>query len=148
MNAISGTMSNELLQDHAVVYVDDDLMSREALGIILSRVMKIPHVTLFEDSRDILNRLRALPVRPDVVLLDIHMLPHNGFEVLKMLRADAAFASARVIALTASVMNEEVELLKQSGFDGVIGKPINVASFPRLIQRVIAGETIWHVTDI
>ncbi|NDJ75027.1 MAG: hypothetical protein GYB65_02105 [Chloroflexi bacterium] len=44
-------------------------------------------------------------------------------------------------------MNEEVDLLRQSGFDGVIGKPINVAAFPGLIVRVVQGETIWHISQ-
>jgi two-component system cell cycle response regulator DivK len=50
--------------------------------------------------------------------------------------------------MSASVMNEEVVLLQESGFDGVISKPINVASFPALIQRVANGESIWHITDM
>jgi CheY-like chemotaxis protein len=75
------------------------------------------------------------------------MEPYTGFEMLEMLRADEMYQDSTIIALTASVMNEEVQLLKSSGFDGVIGKPINVANFPTILERVVAGEKIWHVTD-
>lgn len=136
-----------LLNEHVFLYVEDDPFSRDALEIILRRVMKVESLYLFEDSRDFMARLTALPQQPDVILLDIHMEPHTGFEMLAMLRSAKRYANATVIALTASVMNEEVELLKESGFDGIIGKPVNVASFPRLIQRVIDGESIWHVTE-
>lgn len=136
-----------MINDHIYLYVEDDPLSREALTMILKRVMKIEHLTVFDDSSNFMQRIDALAQLPDVILLDIHMYPLTGFEVLKLLRQDARFNGARIIALTASVMNEEVELLRTSGFDGVIGKPINISTFPLLIERVIRGDSIWHVID-
>jgi CheY-like chemotaxis protein len=137
-----------IMNNLTFLYVEDDPLSREALKVVLQRVMKLEHVYIFEDSTDFLNRVRALPNIPNVVLLDIHVDPYSGFEMLDMLRSDANYQATTIIALTASVMNEEVELLKNSGFDGAIGKPINVASFPDLMKRIVVGETVWHITDI
>jgi CheY-like chemotaxis protein len=136
-----------MISDQVFLYVEDDVLSREALELILKRVMHVKVVHLFEDSSDFMARVRALPAQPNVILLDIHMSPHNGFEMLSMLRQDPQYQHAHIVALTASVMNEEVELLKQSGFDGVIAKPINVMDFPALIQRVAHGESIWHIAE-
>jgi two-component system chemotaxis sensor kinase CheA len=136
------------MTERVFLYVEDDPLSREAITVILKRVMKAEHVYVFEDSKNFVERMKGLPHRPDIILLDIHMQPVTGFEVLRILRDDLGYTDARIIALTASVMNEEVKLLQESGFDGVIGKPINVASFPTLIERVANGETIWHITDI
>ncbi|MGJ3237122.1 MAG: response regulator [Anaerolineae bacterium] len=136
------------MQNLTYVYVEDDPMSREALSLILKRVMKLEHVHIFEDSTDFMTRVSALSTVPDIFLLDIHMHPHSGFEMLAMLRADDRYRASRIIALTASVMNEEIDLLKTSGFDGVIGKPINVPTFPKILGRITHGETIWHITDI
>lgn len=136
-----------MVADFTYLYVEDDPLSREALKLILTRVMGIKHLHIFEDSTDFMARVRALPTIPDLFMLDIHMLPHDGFELLDMLRAEPDYAQARVIALTASVMNEEVAMLKARGFNGAIGKPIDVAQFPKLIQRVMQGETVWHITE-
>ncbi|MFW5748285.1 MAG: response regulator [Chloroflexota bacterium] len=136
-----------MINDHIYLYVEDDPLSREALEVILRRVMKIERLHVFEDSADFMDRLSGLPDTPDFILLDIHMQPYTGFEMLNMLRGEPTFQDAIIIALTASVMNEEVQLLRESGFDGVIGKPINVATFPGLIQRVIQGESIWYITE-
>lgn len=136
-----------MVNDHVFLYVEDDPNSRQALDLILRRIMKVEHLTIFEDSTDFMARLEALPQRPTFFLLDIHMMPYTGFEVLAMLRQHPNYQDAHIIALTASVMSEEVALLKRSGFDGVIGKPIQVTSFPGLIQRVMNGESIWHITD-
>ncbi|GAB1420502.1 response regulator [Anaerolineales bacterium] len=129
------------------LYVEDDPLSREALTIVLKRVMKLDRVYVFENSQDFMSRIMTLPEVPDIILLDIHMEPYNGFEMLNMLRHDATYQDVLIIALTASVMNEEVELLKNSGFDSVIGKPINVANFPTILSQIADGEKIWHITD-
>lgn len=136
-----------MIRDHVYLYVEDDPLSREALDIIMKRVLRVEHFFVFEDSADFMPRLHGLREKPDIVLLDIHMTPHNGFEVLDMIRQDPDFSKVNVVALTASVMNEEVELLKRSGFDGIIAKPFQVTTFPHLLERVVHGESIWHVTD-
>lgn len=38
--------------------------------------------------------------------------------MLAMLRADARYATCKIVALTASVMNEEVEQLRKAGLMG------------------------------
>ncbi len=51
----------------------------------------------------------------------------------------------QIIALTASVMNEEVAQLRQSGFNGAIAKPLSFSTFPALMERIANGETVWHI---
>lgn len=126
--------------------VEDDEMNRVAVEAVFNRVMGVKRLVMFADSTDFMSRVKSLDERPMVFLLDVHVKPHNGFEMLKMLREDPDFRSARVIAFTASVMNEEVEQLRAKGFDGAIGKPINLSVFPSLIERIVQGETIWYIT--
>src|SRR5690606_42092694 len=47
------------------------------------------------------------------------------FRSLRMIREDSAFDSIPVVALTASVMNEEINELQTVGFVGVIAKPVD-----------------------
>ncbi len=136
-----------IFNEHVYLYVEDDPLSREAICVIFARVMGVERLWVFDDSDDFMQRVKALNHAPDVILLDIHVAPYNGFEMLTMLRRDPAFQNARVIALTASVMSEEVAVLQESGFDGAIGKPINVATFPGVIERIIHGESVWCITS-
>lgn len=131
--------------DIAALYVEDDLYSREIMEIILRDEMGLEHITIFADSGDFLSRLRSLRPRPDVILLDIHVAPLGGFQMLALLRAEDAFQTIPVIALTASVLNEEVQQLKQAGFSAVIAKPIDQDVFPDLLRRILDGERIWRV---
>jgi len=130
----------------SIVYIEDDAFSRQIMTLMLTRKMGCSQVTVLEDSHNFLQKIEALPALPDVVFVDIHMQPHDGFYVLKCLRALDKFLSVRIVAVTASVMNEEVELLRQAGFDGVIGKPLDTGSFPDLFERILKGEKVWRPT--
>jgi CheY-like chemotaxis protein len=125
------------------LYVEDDPMSREIMRLILSRLLGYEQVAIFENSQDFIEKLEALEFHPDVILVDIHMQPLDGFNLLKILRRLPGYLHTPVVALTASVMNEEVTMLRQAGFDGVIAKPVNQEQFPSLLERILRGEHVW-----
>lgn len=134
-----------MFNQHAYLYVEDDSLSREIMTMLMENVLGVESLVVFSDSRDFLKRVEALTRKPDVFMLDIHVRPHDGFEMLKLLRGQTAYAGSKIIALTASVMNEEIERLRTNGFDGAIGKPLSISTFPDLMKRILDGETIWHV---
>jgi CheY-like chemotaxis protein len=133
------------VSDKYFLYVEDDPLSREVMQMIMSNGMGVTRLSIFEDSADFMRRLKALTTHPDIIMLDVHVRPLSGLDMLRMLRGDPDYHTAKIIALTASVMNEEVEELRTSGFDGAIGKPVSVTTFPGLMERVIAGEAVWHI---
>jgi CheY-like chemotaxis protein len=129
----------------AFLYIEDDLLSREIMQLLLVGILGFKQFIVFEDSTNIEEKLNQLPWIPDVIFVDIYMEPLSGFETLDIIRRRSEFALSRVIALTASVMNEEVQLLKKSGFNGAIAKPIDSDSFPDVLQRIMKGEEIWRI---
>ena len=132
-------------QKPVLVYVEDDENSIFVMKMVVERVMKLPTLYVLQSRADFVQQVRDLGVVPDIFMLDIQIKPYNGFELLSMLRSDPLFSKSKVIALTASVTNEEVSLLKNGGFDGAIAKPLNIEVFPDLIARIINGEQIWHI---
>ena len=75
--------------------------------------------------------------KPDLVLMDIQLPGMNGIEALAVLRADPATAAIPVIAVTASVMQQDRNLITQAGFDAYIGKPINLKEFLEAVRAMI-----------
>jgi two-component system cell cycle response regulator DivK len=67
--------------------------------------------------------------KPDLILMDIQLPGMNGIDALKALRAEKATAAIPVVAVTASVMQQDRTLIMEAGFDGYIGKPINIKEF-------------------
>jgi CheY-like chemotaxis protein len=129
----------------SILYVEDDAMSRTVMEIVLIHQMSLTHVAIFEDSSRFAERLTELSFQPDIVFLDIHMDPIDGFEMLKILRALPQYAARPIVALTASVMNEEVMKLREAGFNGIIPKPIDIDAFPEMVTKLVAGQEIWRV---
>lgn len=127
------------------LYVEDDAVSRSIMQTMLCRVLGYEQVTIFSDSIDFMSRLQELPESPDVIFLDIHVYPYNGFQMLELLRSSDRFKNASIIALTASVMNEEVEQLHNAGFDGGIAKPLDQNQFPELLDQILRKQKIWHI---
>jgi two-component system, cell cycle response regulator DivK len=131
--------------DKLLLYVEDDPGSRKVMRVLVSTLADLVQLVIFEDSVDFLEKVNALEREPDIFLLDIHVTPYNGFRILEMLRTYERYTQKMVIALTASVMNEEINRLKEVGFDGVLGKPLNFHTFPETIKRILAGEHIWTI---
>ena len=132
-------------QQPVLVYVEDDENSIFVMKMVVERVMKLPTLHVLQSRDDFVQQVEGLGVMPDVFMLDIQMKPYDGFELLSMLRSDLNFNKCKVIAITASVTNDEVSLLKSNGFDGAIAKPLNIEVFPDLIARIINGEQVWYI---
>ena len=132
-------------QDPAILYVEDDPMSRRVMEFVLKYRMKLSNITMFEESSDFQTRVGTLTPRPDVVFLDIHMKPYSGFEMLEILRNIEQYRHIPVVALTASVMNEEVAMMRTAGFDGCFAKPLDVDMFENNFVSILKGEQVWSI---
>jgi len=78
--------------------------------------------------------------RPDLVLMDIQLPGISGIEALRQLRADPATSAIPVLAVTASVMEQDRRQITAAGFDAYVGKPINLKDFLEAVRRALAGE--------
>jgi len=76
---------------------------------------------------------------PDLILMDIQLPGMNGIDALKALRAEPATAAIPVVAITASVMQQDRQEIMRAGFNGFIEKPINLRVFLDTVQRALKG---------
>ena len=74
---------------------------------------------------------------PDLVLMDIQLPGMNGIEALRVLRGNPATAKIPVIAVTASVMQQDRKLITDAGFDAYVGKPINLKEFLEAVRTAL-----------
>jgi len=81
----------------------------------------------------------ALEHKPDLVLMDIQLPDINGIEAFERIRANAETAKVPVIAFTASVTTGDRSRIGDAGFDGFLGKPINLKEFLETMRRTL-GE--------
>ena len=79
----------------------------------------------------------AIEKKPDLVLMDIQLPGINGIEALRRMRAEPACARIPIVAFTASVMQADRSEISAAGFDGFIGKPINLKEFLETVRRTL-----------
>jgi DNA-binding response OmpR family regulator len=75
------------------------------------------------DGREALSIAAVRP--PDVVVLDVMMPGMDGYEVCRAMRADSAFASTRIIVLTAKSSPTAREEAMRAGADAFFTKPFS-----------------------
>ena len=124
------------MSQHALV-IDDNAQNRKVLVQLLAK--QGFQATEFSDPRKINTSLPSLGA-VDVVFLDLEMPGLDGYDVKNLLRAH--FGPTPIIAYTVHV--SEINAVKQSGFDGFLGKPIDHARFPDQLARILKGQPVWE----
>ena len=78
--------------------------------------------------------------KPDFVLMDIALPEMDGIEAFSAIRRDAQLLHIPIIALTASAMTSDREIILAYGFDAYIAKPIDDRIFFNTINKVLYGK--------
>jgi two-component system, cell cycle response regulator DivK len=76
--------------------------------------------------------------QPDLILMDIQLPGMNGIDALRVLRGKPETERIPVIAVTASVMQHDRNLITEAGFDGYVGKPISLLEFLGAVNDMLA----------
>jgi two-component system, cell cycle response regulator DivK len=121
-------VANEL-----ILIIEDNDKNRKLMRDVL-RVNKY-RTEEAETAEEGLKMARELS--PTLILMDIHLPGMNGIEALKILRKDSVTATIPVIAVTASVMPQDREMVTSAGFDAYQSKPINVLEFLSAIRKTL-----------
>lgn len=78
--------------------------------------------------------------RPHLILMDIALPGMNGIDAFKAIRSDAHLQHIPVIALTASAMTSDREIILAHGFDAYIAKPIDEKQLIKAMNEALYGE--------
>lgn len=124
-------------ENYTVLYVEDNPDNL----ILIRQVLKTrPNIRLIF-SRDSKTGIElALAHHPDLIMMDINLQGMDGFMALKVLRAYREIRSIPVIAVSANAMQEDVDRGLEAGFDSYITKPINIALFMEVVDRLLGQK--------
>jgi two-component system cell cycle response regulator DivK len=119
-----------------VLVVEDNPTNMLLARAVLERAgYRIEPARSAEEAR---QRLRTL--RPDLILMDIHLPGEDGLALTRALKADPATADIPIAALTAQAMDGDRELARQAGCDAYISKPYNARQLPLEIAEIIESH--------
>jgi signal transduction histidine kinase/HPt (histidine-containing phosphotransfer) domain-containing protein/ActR/RegA family two-component response regulator len=116
-------LNYNLLEGKKILYADDD-ENNILLGEWILKTWNIDY-NIAKDGGAALELLRQKKF--DIVLLDIRMPVLKGTEVAEHVRTDKnnPNVNAKIIAVTANVMDSEIKHYMKSGFNGFILKPFD-----------------------
>jgi PAS domain S-box-containing protein len=134
-SAPAGGARTALQRVAQVLYVEDNPAN---LHLVAQIVERHPGVVLLTAPSGGLGLELARSHRPDLLLLDIHLPDIDGYQVLAALRADAATRELPVVAVTAQAMPDDVRRVNAAGFDDYLAKPLDVARFDAMLERLLS----------
>ncbi|HLY27649.1 MAG TPA: response regulator [Aggregatilineales bacterium] len=130
-----------LLAQKHIFIVEDNRQNRVVFKMALIR-----HGALVEFEKwghDSAQRLKEL-AQADLVILDL-MLAYgiSGLDVFDEIRAIPRFQQVPIIAVSAMDPALAIPKVQLKGFAAFIAKPIDIATFPEQVARVMSGERLW-----
>lgn len=121
-----------------VLLIDDHKLFRSGVKALLARQADIEVVGEAADGLDGVQQARQL--RPDVILLDLHMPGVTGREAVRTLSEE--LPATRVLMLTVSEDAEDLLDTLHAGAAGYLLKNIDAEYFVDAIRRAAGGESV------
>ncbi len=135
-SASSGTGDKDQMQvDMRVLLVEDHPVNQVVATAFLKRY-GLPF-DLAENGRQAVEMAEARPY--DFILMDIHLPEMDGLEATRRIRSSRVEHTrrTRIIALTASALEEEAQACLDAGMDAFIAKPFKPKDLYRTIVEVM-----------
>jgi CheY-like chemotaxis protein len=124
-----------------VHYVEDNETNVEVMRGILAQRPQI-ELSVSLTGLDGLAAIRTL--RPDVILLDMHLPDISGMELLRHLRSENSTAGIPVIVVSADALQTQVEQALNQGALHYLTKPVNVSDLLSLLDDILTStDTVF-----
>lgn len=125
-NCLSETV---IFEPAKVLIVDDIDFNRELLtGFLEPFELEIAEA---QNGKEALEK--AVSFEPDIILLDMKMPEMDGYEVARRLQADSDLKQIPIIAITASALKDDQDLIHEL-CDAYLAKPV---SFKALVEELM-----------
>jgi len=126
-------INNVVFAAAKILIVDDIDVNRELIEEYLSdQDFEILHAS------DGLQGIEVIKSgRPDLVLMDVRMPKMNGIEATQLIKQDEDISGIPIIAVTASVVEDEKSDRKRSIFDYVLYKPLSRKKLNKCLQKFL-----------
>lgn len=116
-----------------IMTVDDSVSVRQMVSFTLKEAGY--EVVEAEDGKDALAKLKGSPV--NMIIADLNMPNMNGIELIKNVRADAAFKFIPIIMLTTESQDAKKAEGKAAGATGWIVKPFKPDQLMSVVKKVL-----------
>lgn len=133
--------TQDTLQDSikttTIVIADDHVLIAEAWSFLLSQFKEFKVLKLYDNTQTLLDELKEL--RPDIVILDVNILPFSGLETTLLIRE--ILPDTKVIGIS---MHNEIGFanrMLENGAHAYITKNSHQDEMFHAIREALEGRT-------
>ena len=133
---VGGPLDDKDGEQHAILIVDDVLENRMLLEALLKKAgYRVSFAANGYEAVELADSAKF-----DVILMDIQMAGMNGMEATRKIHAHGLNADTPIMAMTASITDEDEALCFDAGCDDFIRKPIKKDLLMRKVWRFIQQQ--------
>jgi two-component system, chemotaxis family, response regulator Rcp1 len=123
-----------------LLLVEDSPNDAELMVEALEESELVFRVTVIEDGEEALDYLHQVALRPDLILLDLHLPRKSGHEILAELDQDENLRAIPVIVLTSFDPEPAIGGVLDLHAGCCVRKPSDLEQFARTVQTI---ESFW-----
>ena len=86
----------------------------------------------------------ARRLRPDLILLDVHMPRLDGLEACRQIKRDPALARTPIVMLTAAGQEADRARGREAGADEYLTKPFSPLALLALVEALVPETRSWR----
>lgn len=136
LKQVKSVSSGISLRPARILIADDIEENRNLICEYLSgQPVEVLHASDGAQAIEVLER-----DKPDLILMDIRMPVMSGVEATQKIKSNPALASTLVVAVTASVVEDEKADKKRSLFDAILYKPLNRNALMKTLSGLLPVE--------
>ena len=125
-----------------VLVVDDHALVRS--GVRSELTSHAPDLDVIAEADDVEGAIAAVhALRPDVVLLDVHLPGGNGGGGAEVVVSCHDVPETRFLALSVSDASDDVVAVIRAGARGYVTKAISTEDLAQAVRRVAAGDAAF-----
>jgi len=126
------------MASHRILIADDNAANRELLEAYLAEFDCDTETAI--DGQDTLDKVASF--KPDLILLDVMMPKHSGFEVCRKIKDDPQSAGVMVLMVTALNELGDIERAVNAGTDDFLSKPINKLALLKRVGTMLKFKSV------
>lgn len=125
---------------YKIFLIDDHALFRKGVGQIINADPEFKVIGEASSGQEGLDL--AVPLEPDLVLIDLNMKGLNGLETLRAFKTSSL--NAKYVVLTVSDAEDDLLEALRSGADGYLLKDMEPEDLCANLKKVASGMTVIH----